>query len=207
MADDFTGKERQIASSGSVVNLNDIKKWEHWKYPATVGNDTGSDDVNFNSHQSSEYAKLRMGDTSRTTQEPFMLFECMTIDEDKAQAKIKAGARQIQTLKDAVLNFDKGAPGLGTEGTTEELAAMGHQAYDNIKRLGRDIHSGKAHMDANEAIESGAAMAFNKVTGFIKSASTPAERNYTGSIALYMPTDVQINDSMVYNEDLSLIHI
>ena len=28
-----------------------------------------------------------------------------------------------------------------------------------------------------------------------------AKRNYIGSVALYMPTDIQINDTMVYNED------
>ena len=54
---------------------------EHWKYPETVGDDTKVDDINFNSHDSSEYAIKRMNNTSAMTSEPFMLFEFMKIDE------------------------------------------------------------------------------------------------------------------------------
>ncbi len=167
---------------------------EHWKYPTTVGNDTTYDNINFNSHQSSEYAIERMDKISTMTQEPFMLFEFMSIDEDKAQSKIKAGSKQIHKLKDAVVNFripnyDK-----------DDLVAAGNKIVDTAKRVNEQtLHD--AREVANDAIESAAVLAFNKVTGFIKDAATPAERNYTGSIALYMPTDIQINDSMVYNED------
>ena len=61
---------------------------EHWKYPETVGNDTYVDNINFNSHQSSEYAVQRMDEISETTSEPFMMFEFLTIDEAAAQEKI-----------------------------------------------------------------------------------------------------------------------
>ena len=37
---------------------------EHWKYPETVGADTNMDDINFNSHESSEYAIKRMNNIS-----------------------------------------------------------------------------------------------------------------------------------------------
>jgi hypothetical protein len=39
------------------------------------------------------------------------------------------------------------------------------------------------------------------IKNWILESVTPAPREYTGSISLYMPTDIQINDSMIYNED------
>jgi hypothetical protein len=36
---------------------------------------------------------------------------------------------------------------------------------------------------------------------FWESVKDQVQRDYAGSIALYMPTDIQINDTMVYNED------
>ena len=41
----------------------------------------------------------------------------------------------------------------------------------------------------------------NTVKAFVKNLTGQAKRDYTGSIALYMPTDIQINDTMGYNED------
>ena len=67
----------------SFARWNRHGKFEHWKYPETVGNDTTMDDINFNSHESSDYAKLRMTSISPMTQEPFVLLEFLTIDQSK----------------------------------------------------------------------------------------------------------------------------
>ena len=40
-----------------------------------------------------------------------------------------------------------------------------------------------------------------RVSSFFKDLVHTARRNYIGSVSLYMPTDIQINDTMVYNED------
>lgn len=160
---------------------------QHWRYPQSVGQDTLADNINFNSHQSSEYAVERMDNISETTHEPFMLFEFMTIDEDKAQAKIKAGAKQIKDTAKAIKNL--------ASRTIVEPESVITEGGARAKRALADRGITK------EELAGGMERIKDRVSGFITNASTPAERNYTGSIALYMPTDIQINDSMVYNED------
>jgi len=199
MADTWAdpGFEEGVLMEGQhFQKLNALTNTEHWKYPETVGNDTGVDDINYDSHQSSEYAKKRMSTISTTTSEPFMLFEFMTIDEDKAQAKITKGSKQIKNLKEAITNFD----GIDTGDAETVFDVIANKAAGPFSYLQEKGPAG-TKAAANEAIMGGVEWIKNQVTGFIKSATTPAERNYTGSIALYMPTDIQINDSMVYNED------
>ena len=172
------------------AKLESWKRWhrtDHYKYPQSVGNDTRADNISFNSHQSSEYAIKRMDRISEATHEPFMLFEFMSIDEDKAQAKIKAGAKQLKDTAAAIKNFTT-AP---IEEKERAVVAGGARAKRALMNRGM----------TKEEVSDGLNRIKNKVAGFITNASTPAERNYTGSIALYMPTDIQINDSMVYNED------
>ena len=59
---------------------HDKDGFQHWKYPSTVGSDTYQDNINFNSHEDSEYAKKRMDNISQMTNEPFMMFEFMKVD-------------------------------------------------------------------------------------------------------------------------------
>ena len=172
------------------AKLESWKRWyrtEHYKYPETVGNDTRADNISFNSHDSSEYAIKRMDKISEATSEPFMLFEFMSIDEDKAQAKIKAGSQQIKSAAAAIKNL--------TSRTIE----------DPEKVLVESVDAAQGFMEnrgiSKDELAGGWTQVKDTVSGFITDASTPAERNYTGSVALYMPTDIQINDSMVYNED------
>ena len=181
--DDAQLRQSQIAFGGFAG----YRKTERWKYPETVGNDTYTDNINFNSHDSSEYAIERMDNISEATREPFMLFEFMTIDEDKAQAKIKAGSQQIKNTAAAIKNL--------TSRTVNDTEAVIVDAKEKF------IHGMNNRGISKEELASGWTEIKNEVRGFITDASTPAERNYTGSIALYMPTDIQINDSMVYNED------
>jgi hypothetical protein len=172
------------------AKLESWKRWystEHYKYPETVGNDTRTDNISFNSHDSSEYAIERMDNISEATREPFMLFEFMTIDEDKAQAKIKAGSQQIKNTASAIKNL--------TSRTISEPVEVINDAREKF------IHGMNNRGISKEELAGGWTKVKNKISGFITDASTPAARNYTGSIALYMPTDIQINDSMVYNED------
>ena len=158
------------------------KYWahEHWKYPETVGNDTIADNINFNSHQSSEYAKLRMNDISETTHEPFVMFEFMAIDEEIAKAKITAGSQEAK----AILHFLKG----------ENPADFGNTSFQNLPEL-------NTKEEQKDAFKSGLKKAGAAIKDFIVRSNKMAERNYTGSIAMYMPTDIQINDTMMYNED------
>ena len=48
--------QRMQQAGGVNVHATGTLPVEHWKYPETVGNDTKSDDINFNSNQTSEYA-------------------------------------------------------------------------------------------------------------------------------------------------------
>jgi hypothetical protein len=158
-------------------------KFEHWKYPETVGNDTRADNINFNSHDASEYAIERMDNISTMTNEPFVMFEMMAIDETKAQEKIKAGSKTIKNLIDKAKAVFTGT-------------SVGENAID-IEALGGPGAKGNINEEARiQTIATGW-----DYKGWIKDLMNTAERNYTGSIALYMPTDIQVNDSMMYNED------
>ena len=181
--DDAQLRQSQIAFGGFAG----YRKTERWKYPETVGNDTYTDNINFNSHDSSEYAIERMDNISEATREPFMLFEFMTIDEDKAQAKIKAGSQQIKNTASAVKNLTS-----RTISDPENVIQEGYEAAA-LGMANRGI--------SKEELAGGWTQVKDTISGWITDSSTPAERNYTGSVALYMPTDIQINDSMVYNED------
>ncbi len=163
---------------------------EHWKYPETVGNDTYVDNINFNSHQSSEYAVQRMDEISETTSEPFMMFEFLTIDEAAAQEKIAVGNRTIKKVL--------GWAGLfRDEQTGQDLEAEAHGFSEY------EIASGVGSQRLGEAREAKAGDELKNFNtrSFIENLDRVAERNYTGSIALYMPTDIQVNDTMMYNED------
>ena len=142
---------------------------QHWKYPETVGNDTVMDDVNFNSHESSEYAIQRSGKLSQMTNEPFMMFEFMKIDE-AAQARRSAHLKQMR----GELNKGNLAEKFFKEKTT----------VDSMSNA--EIKSGSAEV----------AKAMGDVSlEYIKELTTKASRKYVGSICLYMPTDIQIADT------------
>ena len=140
----------------------------HWKYPETVGGDTNMDDINFNSHDSSEYAIKRMNNTSAMTSEPFMLFEFMKIDEKQSLIKHKSQRSGFEDLS----------------GIKFKLKPDKESAAANVKAL-------------EDAVGSFA----DNIRKFTKNLVSTAKRDYTGSIALYLPKDIAINDTMGYNED------
>jgi hypothetical protein len=161
-----------------VAGHNEAKerwqKTEHWKYPETVGNDTRLDDISFNSHAASEYATGRLHAVARTASEPFILFEFMKIDESASVVKHKTQWGAVTDLSG--YNFTKD---LAFSGETRDKAT--------------DENRNALMKQRNAATES--------IKSFIKNLTGQAKRDYTGSIAIYMPTDIQINDTMGYNED------
>jgi len=160
---------------------------KHYKYPQSVGNDTIADNVNFNSHQSSEYAKIRMDVISESTSEPFMLFEFMTINQKKLDAHNTATESAISDLFTLNTKAEAAAQKEAKARRIKEAAAEGNTNYSGTI---------DQNYDAGDYVGG-----FETIKGWITTSMTPAERNYTGSIALYMPTDIQINDTMIYNED------
>ena len=183
--------QRMQQAGGVNVHATGTLPVEHWKYPETVGNDTKSDDINFNSNQTSEYAIRRMNEISGNTIEPFMLFEFMRVDNDEfgqgtaqfVQEKAKAAWEgSYKAGWNNVVDYvkDKGAAG---------EAAIGNIEAERVDSL-QDSTAGKLA----EAI-------FNKIKEWAEKIGTMVNRKYIGSVALYMPTDIQINDQMVYNDD------
>tara|TARA_B110000444_G_scaffold261517_1_gene314523 strand:- start:2653 stop:3771 length:1119 start_codon:yes stop_codon:yes gene_type:complete len=147
----------------------------HYKYPDTVGNDTIADDVNFNSHEASEYAVKRASQISTMTSEPFMMYEFLKIDE-AAQAVRAAHLKQMR--------------GELTKNNLGQMFFKEKQTLDNMSAS--DIKSGSAAV-----AKAGGEVALD----YIKELTTKASRKYVGSVSLYMPTDIQIADTMLYNED------
>jgi len=161
-----------IKSTGSTPT-------QHWKYPDTVGNDTNDDTVNFNSHSTSEYAIRRMGRLSTASNEPFVLFEFMKVDEKFQQTEHKLQ----NTLSLAIDTAQAKAEYLGSGKALQSVHQMA--SGDELKTM------------ASSAASTGA----QKAKEMLVSLTTPVKRNYSGSIAMYMPTDISINDTMIYNED------
>ena len=177
--DDAQLRQSQIAFGGFAG----YRKTQHYKYPETVGNDTYTDNINFNSDETSEYAIQRMDNISQTTSEPFMMFEFMKINqktqdyEDRYQAAEKSYVDAVQSSQAYTDLLEQYPTALGDQsdedgGITDQIAAAKKAAEDSMEN----------------------------VSGFTD-IGLEAKRSYTGSICLYMPTDIQINDTLTYTED------
>ncbi len=115
--------------SNEFIGSN-AKDWQHWKYPETVGNDTGVDDINFNSNQTSEYAKLRMNAIDPMVNEPFIMFEFMKVDNDDYGSSTGAWATKkweqakgIYNSKGIVDSHATSGISVGFMGAVDALAA------------------------------------------------------------------------------------
>ena len=178
---------------------HDKDGFQHWKYPSTVGSDTYQDDINFNSHEDSEYAKKRMGTIDQMTNEPFMMFEFLKVDGTPnknnssfaqqgkkgynwTSAFIKSNAAGGIGLAADLLNQDN-TVGRGTNRENAIMAAAGGQ---NSATVNAGVMNGKALEDSK---------------GLIEAYTTPVRRTYTGSICLYMPTGIEITDAVAYNDN------
>tara|TARA_B110000211_G_scaffold175662_1_gene198575 strand:+ start:49 stop:1203 length:1155 start_codon:yes stop_codon:yes gene_type:complete len=175
-------------SHGNVTSNKYASKTKHWKYPQSVGNDTEVDDINFNSHESSQYAIQRMTAISESTSEPFMLFEFMEIDQKLLDAKNAKVQKTMTGWTDTSFSSTVGAIVDGVRTVAAGVAILpGMLVASTFGVVQSPLQAAKG--------------AYGDVQGWIEKSLKPAERNYTGSIALYMPTDIQINDTMIYNED------
>ena len=170
------------------------------KYPSTVGEDFNTV-TNYNSNASSQYAKSRLADQNKNSgiqkdaMEPFVFFEFMEITPKKKLDRLEnmgeAGkkARTLTSPK-GPMALAKAAGGnkdpndLAFQGTYYSLL----QDYmpDGISE-NNNPHNGSTMLEAAGQAGKG---------GWF----TAALRQYAGSIAMYMPTDIQINDQIVYNE-------
>ena len=190
------------ATADDIAAVDPIKRYnngtwskglgiEHWKYPMSVGSDTVMDDINFNSHETSEYAKLRMSHLAPMTHEPYMMFEFMRVDNDNYGEGTSqyVGQRAAEvwngTLTGGLKNTGKLALGAGDAlvgGVVKSLmAAEEHGVYNAAKKKAEEV--------------------FNKIKDWAQSIGTLVNRKYMGSVALYMPTGIEVNDQMVYNDD------
>jgi len=177
-SDNLIGHKSKWYRTDEIVNL---------KYPQNVGEDFNTT-LNYNSHESSEYAKMRINDKregfgiKEEAYEPFMFFEFLEVmSEDKfkdLKTKNKAiFARHEKKAGEIIDTIDN-----HNEDDSEESKVF--LAYQM-----REFGELSENEDFIEAVATDTSI-FDK-----------AKRLYNGSIALYMPTDIAINDTMIYNEN------
>jgi hypothetical protein len=159
------------------------------KYPLTVGEDAKTT-VNYNTNQSSEFAKSRLEDPNGIDElsfEPFVMFDFMEVIPDKKQSRIKKMAqtdRFIKNAPNAASGIDLVAASQEDKAANEKLGQTIYAILDTSPK-GPNVQTlGEAAEEADEG-------------GFL----TQAKRQFKGSISMYMPTDIQVNDSFVYNEN------
>jgi hypothetical protein len=184
--DDLAHLERIGIASDTTGWMRTNFQTMHYKYPQTVGADSISDNINFNSHDSSKYAKKRMTAIDTATHEPYMLFEFMKIREDKVA---QAAADKTNAIGNSFIDTVSG-DGIGENDT---IYRRNTQTRNQDLEEQNQVDLGIANSWVDKTI--------SKVSSWFKDLVHTADRDYIGSCALYMPTDIQINDQMVYNED------
>ena len=178
---------------------HDKDGFQHWKYPSTVGSDTYQDDINFNSHEDSEYAKKRMGTIDQMTNEPFMMFEFLKVDgtPNKNNSSFRQQGKKGYDWTSSFIKSNAaagiaraaealGQNNIGGRGTSKENFIMESSGGQNADIYNSNTQNGKALEDAK---------------GLIEAYTTPVRRTYTGSICLYMPTGIEITDAVAYNDN------
>jgi hypothetical protein len=164
------------------------------KYPLSVGEGFDSTYTNYNTHDSSEYAIQRSAinpDTGERnnideeTSEPFVFFEFMEIASVRNMGVSYGNARE---------NRKRGFAPIKDKDNEDVVQTFFRQADSAIA--------------SNDASEIGVDSKLDTDTiKYLKAANREASmfekalRVYGGSIAMYMPTDIQINDQIVYNEN------
>ena len=159
------------------------------KYPSTVGEDANIT-VNYNTNQSSEFAKSRVKDPNGIDElsfEPFVMFDFMEVIPDKKQERIKKMAQTNRFIKNAPSNasgLDLVSTQQADKAENEKFAQTVYAILDTSPKGPNQKNLGEAAEEADEG-------------GFL----TQAKRQFKGSISMYMPTDIQVNDTIVYNEN------
>ena len=158
------------------------------KYPTTVAqNFKTHEEVNWNTHQSSEYALARSSRNAAGEQinidetgiEPYVVFEFMRLMTEKKKAMLK-------DWRSVNVNYN-----MHTEAMATKFAAAAAATEGTLNESGeeeRNFILGQEHQELLEA------------AGDNTSMFSEAVRDFKGSIAMYMPTDIQINDTVGYSE-------
>ena len=166
------------------------KKPVNWKYPHSVGATFKSTATNYNTHDTSIYAKRRSAinpvtgeqdDIDVDTIEPFVFFEFMEV--------ARKGNMAVEDWKNS--------PGTAMNLTPAETEAK------NIRfnEFATAIEESTAVGEGDEVTYDTATKNYLVAAKGNKSMLEKVLRVYGGSVALYMPTDIQVNDQIVYNED------
>jgi len=160
-----------------------------FKYPSTVA-ENFKEEINFNTHDSSEYALVRSSIDANGNQlgidddaiEPYVIFEFMRLmTDDKKKALSKWQDKN---------NF-----------TRRNSSALKKEIYD-----AKDATAPQSADDIEAGAEKNFVMhaenrALIEASGIEDSMFDKAKRVFGGSIAMYMPTDIQINDAIGYSEE------
>lgn len=187
-----------IARKDNARRLNDIGLNNFFKadeifslkYPTSVAeNFRGNAEVNWNTHDSSEYALARSAVGPNGEQiniddmaiEPYVVFEFMRLMTEKKKAMLKdwRSENKVYGMHEEAMKTT----------FNEKLAATQTITNENDEEEQKFIIGDKDTRDLMEAAGENASM------------FDPAVRVFKGSIAMYMPTDVQINDTVGYSEE------
>jgi len=180
------------------------------KYPQDVGEGTdmlegwaSHGSVNYNTHSTSEFAKHRSAinpnserqeNINNMSYEPYMHFELFSVMSEGSKSEFEKAneilhgeiAKQNESTKDirSLENASKHARVYNTINMNDSINAMLQEKWET---------------EGEELLESQQLLLDKIKEGH--SMWSPARRLYGGSISLYMPTDIAINDSVVYNEE------
>jgi len=163
------------------------------KYPHTVGGSLSGKFVNYNSNQSSVHAKnMAKNHIDKDATEPFVFFEFMSVLPKDKYKQYKSFYKRDGKAK---LSDVTDAKPMGFASAAQiETALLG-----NTSNLTRTVTTG-AGQTKEEKIEPGSTIMKAASAASEKGFMKPVLREFKGSIAMYMPTDIQINDTLVYNE-------
>ena len=165
----------QQLSSKKLGYYHQVEAPVSFKYPQDVGEDVKST-INYNSHDSSEFAKKRLDEINKQSYEPFIFFEFLQV----------MTSAHWEEYKDAHWNFGRNWYKLERR---RDLALTPEIYGDFNEATGTSEHMDTHIVPMIDAVKKDPNV-FDR-----------ARRLYNGSIALYMPTDIAINDTVVYNEE------
>ena len=166
------------------------------KYPITLGDAPSAFQVDYNTNLSSEFATTRASEgIDKESIEPFVFFEFMEIIPELKKEKNKRQRQFQQSLQPKKVIGNPDQPSTSDSNVTASLSAIKDTVDVWLVGDSSNEEDENANLVSGDAIEK--ATALTEESGLLK----PALRQYKGSVALYMPTDIQINDSIAYNEN------
>jgi hypothetical protein len=189
---------RKLDDAMDPLNLTNHDKFRragnpfNLKYPSTVGDSMGGAFLDYNTNQSSEFANTRVNEgINKDSIEPYVFFEFMSVvprDKNKAikaKKKIKDNEMPMGAFAKKI-SENKDLDGRNSALSQIEYSFIGASQTGNSRQ-----DPPKPGDELVGAIDDA------KESGLLKRAL----REYKGSIAMYMPTDIQFNDTIQYNEN------